>query len=85
MAKNLPSKWRRRIGKRDCKKLRKVLAVMLILECLYGITGMHSWRREWQPDRPDAGGPAGDIYGIRLDGKSWELQFYHTRQSINDH
>lgn len=95
MDKNSPKKWRRRLGKKDGKKLRRFLTVMLALECLYClylfgqppaiIQQEHRWQREWMLPPAGTGEAGSDIYGVWLDLETWRLQFYHIRQSINGH
>lgn len=95
MVQNTPLKWRQRLGKKNSKKLRKILTFILALECLCGVIlagrppvsfqTEYRWQREWTLPHSGNGDQSSDTYGVWLDRKTWQLQFYHTRQSINDH
>ncbi|GEM_PF-5076303 len=94
MGKVRRKQWRRRLGKKNSVKFKTFTAVIIFLECFYGISRVslqsvqlnsivqseHIYQMEWV--MPASEPESHNIYGVWFDREAWKLQFYHTDQHM---
>ncbi|MGL5437166.1 MAG: hypothetical protein ACRDBO_17620 [Lachnospiraceae bacterium] len=89
-------KWRNRLGKKGNAGIRKIMAAIIFLECLYVLSQARLplihinsilreesiYQVEWVVPSTDSIERNSDVFGIWFDRESWQIKFYRTKIDI---